>query len=348
MDKEKFKILKQRAADLIDTEPEKSIEIINELLVVDPNDVDLFYIRGHAWVNSNIMNAFMDFNRCLELDSSNSKYWAARGACCSKMNHLENALEDFDRCIKIDPSNIETLNNRAGVYCLLSRFKDAFDDLKKSMELDSNKGVTWGQKGSVHLRKGDFDEAIKCLQRSVDIDPNNRDAWINKGMAHENKKEYDDAINCYTKCILLNRDDTYAYIYRGRAYSHKRQYEFVLSDLNTAKDLGYNKKDIEPVIKTAKMGIQDREKIGFTLSHILCWKFSVLVNSFIIYIDIELGLKWGESILPFTLSISLLMPVMFLLYAQYAKRIEGIEDPKIRDYAVINSKPSFDIPGFLK
>lgn len=64
-----------------------------------------------------------DFDKAIELDSSNSIIYSNRGLVNRKLEKFEKSIEDYSNEIKYGPANnIKAFNNRAYCYAKLSQY----------------------------------------------------------------------------------------------------------------------------------------------------------------------------------------------------------------------------------
>ena len=81
------------------------------------------------------MQALADFDRVIQLDSTNSLTYFNRAMLRTQIGDYNRALEDYDRVALYSPNNVLVYYNRAGVHAQLGEIEEAVKDYTSAIEL---------------------------------------------------------------------------------------------------------------------------------------------------------------------------------------------------------------------
>lgn len=127
------------------------------------------------------MEAILNLNKAIELDSKNANAFYLRANLKEKFEDLHGAMKDYNFSIEANP-----------------KFAEAFF-----------------ARGSVKMRLQDYYGAIEDFSGTIAINENNVEAYFARGKAKQLLSAYQDAINDVTKIIQINPKSIDAYYMRG-------------------------------------------------------------------------------------------------------------------------------------
>ncbi len=100
-----------------------SIELLDALLSVDPNDKPALLARGSIYLRlKNAKLASSDFSRVLNIDPHNLRAYHLRGLSKEMEGKFSQALKDFNRAIDIDPNFKIAYDSRDIVLTRMGRY----------------------------------------------------------------------------------------------------------------------------------------------------------------------------------------------------------------------------------
>ncbi len=114
---EKLEILKElseanRAAGNLD----QAAEVIEDYIVYFPEQAEAHYIHGQILFESGkYLKALSSFNYCLELETNDPRFYAARGKTYLATSTYRYAMNDFGMALDLDPKNHEVWFQRGMV-----------------------------------------------------------------------------------------------------------------------------------------------------------------------------------------------------------------------------------------
>ena len=189
------------------TEFEKSAELVDIVLNIDPENPEAHYLKGllmrdalgdtlralqwfqkaidiapdyleaidmcgvlYSAMNDPVAVAY--FNRSVELAPENRMNYYNRGMHYLKFRNWNGALEDFTACTKIDPSDIESLFNLGYIHLQLQLPHQALDYFSAALEIQPiNHRALYGRGYSFELL-GDLPNAEKDFRQALTYNPN--------------------------------------------------------------------------------------------------------------------------------------------------------------------------------
>ena len=81
------------------------------------------------------MQALADFDKVIQLDSTNSLTYFNRAMLRTQIGDYNRALEDYDKVALYSPNNVLVYYNRAGVYAQLGEIERAVEDYTSAIKL---------------------------------------------------------------------------------------------------------------------------------------------------------------------------------------------------------------------
>jgi lipoprotein NlpI len=111
---------------------------IDKAIESDPNNADLYNIRGNKYLISKQYNkAILDFNKAIQINPNYKEPYNGLGIAYRNMNDFERAIENYTKALTIDPSYFEAYNNRGVAYMFLENYKNMCSDFWKACNLGS-------------------------------------------------------------------------------------------------------------------------------------------------------------------------------------------------------------------
>jgi len=211
---------------------------------------DDYYASGLANKKSeDCGNAIADFDKAIELNSRDARFYKERGECLSEVASGDEALADFNKAIEIKPNYAEAYAGRGYFYLRQQMVSVAKDDVKKELEFrekalaDSNKSVALNPRCSecYYLRakfyfwtKEDVKQSFASLDKAIELNPRNRDYLMTRASFYSEVGEYQKSISDCNAILILNPRDYDAIFTRGRNYFSLKAYQKAIDDYSLA------------------------------------------------------------------------------------------------------------------
>lgn len=116
----------------------------------------------------------------------------------------ENAFMAYNKAIEMDPKNSRAFDARSNILLRKGEYDRAIADATKAIEIDPKNSSAFENRGYALLRKGEHDRAIADTTMAIEIDPTNVSAVGVRGNAYEAKGDYDAAVADYSKLATLD------------------------------------------------------------------------------------------------------------------------------------------------
>lgn len=126
-------------------DPEGAIEDLDQVLVLDPGDIESMYYRGKAHASlKSFEKAETDYSNSMELGGPNAEVFLARGQARYLSNKVEAALADFTMAIFHDKDNPSGYYHRGITLHRMGNLAEACPDLLKGKELGMEEAaIAW-------------------------------------------------------------------------------------------------------------------------------------------------------------------------------------------------------------
>ena len=100
-----------------------------------------------------------DFNKAIQICSSNADLFYNRGLAHWNLEKYEAAINDYTHAIELRPDYYQAFNNRGSAYRELADFKKALEDFKTSTTLKSDFADGYWNQSLIHLMKEEYEKA---------------------------------------------------------------------------------------------------------------------------------------------------------------------------------------------
>lgn len=180
------------ACQLKKRNPTRALELVREVLSIDPNDEIAQIVRAEGlYYNGNVDMAIKICLQMLEMDPDSSKIRGllrrARevtkekeaGDKLFKERNYSEAAEAYTRALEVDPL-LDNLNakiycNRAGCYQALKQYEEAVTDCNQAILLDEKYSKAYIRRAKCHSVLGNAQDSVYDWQKAKELDPENRE-----------------------------------------------------------------------------------------------------------------------------------------------------------------------------
>ncbi|WP_294351272.1 tetratricopeptide repeat protein, partial [uncultured Clostridium sp.] len=185
--------------------------------------------------------AIEDYNKAIELDVDNYRFYNRRGNAKYSLGQYEESIEDYSKAIELNPKDSVLYGNRGNSKYKAKKYKEAIEDYNKAIELDKDNYRFYNYKGRAKKELGKYEESIEDYSKAIDLKPTNPILYSNRGNAKCELKNYEEAIEDYNKAIEIGKCNYRFYNRRGNAKYALKKYEEAIEDYKKA--LYRNNKD---------------------------------------------------------------------------------------------------------
>ena len=168
------------------TEFEKSAELVDEVIELDPTNPEAHFLKGLLMRDAigDTARALEWFQKAIDLDP---EYIEALDMCGVLYSALGNplALAYFNRLVELQPQNRITLYNRGMFHLGMEDWNRALEDFTTCTQLDPDDLESWFNLGYIHLQLQMYPEARGYFNTALRIQPVNHRALYARGYCYE-------------------------------------------------------------------------------------------------------------------------------------------------------------------
>lgn len=229
-----------------------TLDSINQLILQDPNNPDLYHQRAKYYLTKRqFEEAGFDLSRTMNIDSSKAEYFITLADFYFYTNKTGNSKAALEKCIKLDPKNSDGYMKLAELYFYVTKYQEALNNLNQVLKINQYNAKAYFLKGMVYKEIGDTVKAVSSMQTAVEqnpdyyqayielgviltakndplaiayydnairLKPSGGEAFYNKGMFFQKRQDWNKAIECYTNATLA--EPGFKYPYYNLGYIH--------------------------------------------------------------------------------------------------------------------------------
>jgi protein O-GlcNAc transferase len=204
----------------------KSIDEFNQSVQLYYNDVE-----GHFGLATslNAMGRFIqareEYNKSMELDSNNSRYYVNSGR-----NEFFIILE-------------ETRDSKLNLSKKIRLYNETIILLKKGIVLNPNNEDAYFYLGEVYYNLLNYSEAKKYFEKAYSLNPSDSGITSSLGLVYMNlDRDYDTAKKYFEKAYSLNPKSGTPLFGLGKIYYYQGKYNLSIQTIQKAIEIGLNNK----------------------------------------------------------------------------------------------------------
>lgn len=184
----------REGTSVLETDPEKAIELLSKSLELEPNSPPALYNRAMVY---------------------------------RSVDRHSEAVEDIKRLKKLDPAIGKELRSEfslaAAPYGSMGtaefeakNYNKALEYYQAAITYDPEYADAWVGKGIVLQHTDKPDEALECYNHAISLEPESIVAYYNRAGLHHEQQRLESALADYSKVIELSPEDADAYAGRAR------------------------------------------------------------------------------------------------------------------------------------
>jgi type IV pilus assembly protein PilF len=146
---------------------------VSEDIAKREREADGYYKQGLSHLASNQQQAFVAFQKSIQVNPDNYDAHYALGSIYFQRKEFADAEREFRRCSELMPDNGEALNFYGRTLIELKRLPEAVAALRKAtaLPLYATPDVAYTNLGSALHLLGDHAGALRAYQEAIKIDP---------------------------------------------------------------------------------------------------------------------------------------------------------------------------------
>ncbi len=256
---------------LIMNEKAKALKTIEDALILNPNDCNLYFRLGELnEALNNRESAIKAYLNFLSLSKDGNK----KGETAHRVAKLyyslglkNNAEEYFNKAYSYSPRNLSLLRDIGLFYFKEGNFAKAKEFYEMIHNMGHQEVEVFRFLGAIYSYEKDYKNAIEYFKKATGMAPQIGDLWYYLGEQYTHIGEIDSAKKYFHKaldCSFLEEDVRYSLYYNlGIIYQYNNRGERFGSDFDVDKSLYYLEKAsaYEPYLESVKQNIMYIEKI---------------------------------------------------------------------------------------
>ena len=202
---------------LLNTDVDKTLEILSESIKNNPDSSTHYYIRSQAYEHkSNWDAALKDINKAIELDPDDYDYYKKRAFLNLEKGKLTNVISDYEKYLSLGGDEID---DRIEIEYKIGEIKNSFypdeDLLEKSKGVISKNNFELAKyhhdQGLALVNRSDFKGAINEFQKAINAAPGYAPAHVRMFEMYYQIGDWDNALSQINTAIELDPNDTNSY-----------------------------------------------------------------------------------------------------------------------------------------
>ncbi|OAV69136.1 lipoprotein NlpI [Bacteroidales bacterium Barb6XT] len=219
-------------------EPEKALSVLNEMIEVEPDNMELLLTRAHLLFQTGKgAEAVPDCLRAVEADEANPVAGFLLAKARRAAGDFSAAADCLTKVVNLKEDFADAFLLRAEVYLDMQQGEEALADALSAIRLVPEEEAAYLLRGRIQAHLGDTEAAESDYRKVLELNPFNEDAFLLLGSSLISSRKYDAAIALFDEALEQNEQFARAYAERARAKELNGDKEGALEDLATARKL---------------------------------------------------------------------------------------------------------------
>jgi len=238
---------KETIEDTLKTIDHPQLKFINEEIVKDSTNADLYFNRALANQKlKNIDAAIADYDKALSLNDTASAYYLNFADLLIGLNNVVPAINLLTKGLEKKPKDVNILLKLSKYYLYLDDTDKSILMANQVLKLDVSNADAYFSKGLAYVFKQDTMKAISTLQTATEQNPDFYDAYMQLGLLCAGKKiklaegYYTNAIRINPKSVEAHYGLSIYYQKNNQQQKAKEAYRKLITVDQQYKDAFYN------------------------------------------------------------------------------------------------------------
>lgn len=225
------------AYSMIDDQ-ESALAIINEMLLLEPENINLLLSRINLHFALNrLSEVITDCDQVIGLNPENHMAWYLRGKAKWITNDRTSAKDDMDKTLAIKEDFADGYLFRAEMFLSTEEGEKALADVNKVIELTEDDEMAYLLRGRIYELLDDKESAANDYAKVLELNPFHEAAYLLAGRLLTAQQKYDDAMMIYNEAIEHLESSAQAYAKRGHLKELTGDQQGAKEDLRIAAGL---------------------------------------------------------------------------------------------------------------
>jgi len=189
----------------IPTNPWQQIRQWQRLIQIEPDDAELRYNLGVAWLAVGETSAALKaFQESVRLDPKKAQAWFNLAICYQRMGYPDSAINTYERALAVDPADDQAWHNLAMLWLDREEYAKAEYCLQKTLATGFEKPETWNQLSICQYQTRNLEAAEASIRQAIELNGSEARAWEQLGLVLSAQQRFVEAIEAYTKALELD------------------------------------------------------------------------------------------------------------------------------------------------
>lgn len=211
------------------------------LVKSNPDCAVFLEYRGgfRQWTTRETGLALADYNKAVELEPNDSRYYMMRGNLLMQSKDIDGAIKNFSTAINLAPAflRVGCYFDRARAYGQSGRLPEAIDDCTSAIKLLPTASMAFSLRGSYYNQDKNYPSAIADYSEAIRLRPEHSYYYLTRGYVYRDSNDLPNAIRDATKVLELESENANNWETRASFYEDLGDYARALSDRTKAIEL---------------------------------------------------------------------------------------------------------------
>jgi tetratricopeptide (TPR) repeat protein len=188
------------------------------------------------FINGNLNLAFLNYEKCLQIDPRNARVLYKRGMLCLFKKLHEDAIETFNLATEIKPDYAPAYQGLGQAFLFTKQYGKAEKNLKKALQLNPQLWRSHNLLGNIYDYQGKYSHAVYEYAEAIDIRPEEGYLYNNIGVSYTLLGKYKEAIQAFHMALRKGYREKKVYNNLGLSLGRMRKYDEALNAFKKAGD----------------------------------------------------------------------------------------------------------------
>ena len=230
-------------------------------------------------INSAIINGAEAINQAILVNPNNVANWNVRGFFYQNLIGVEGAVElslsSYQKSIELEPASPFAFGEKARIYLLVAQenaqkqqtdlqrknLDSAIEYLEKALELKPDYASGHYLLAIVYDQKGELSQAIAKLEQTKTIIPQDEGIAFQLGLLYWREQEFNKAEQEFERAINLNPDYANARYMLGLAYDQNNEKEKARQEFEIIAQSNPDNQEVKKIIDNINQGLPALEQV---------------------------------------------------------------------------------------
>jgi Tfp pilus assembly protein PilF len=187
----------------------------------DPGKAEAFAKLGYAYIKNGQLNeAFIQFQKSIELNPSNKQALYYLGFISTKFNNHDEAISYYNRAISADPKYSDAKNALGVAYAELGKWDEAIIQFKDALTnpVYRTPAQAYSNMGYAYYMKSEYSQAEESLKEAIMRNPTSHLSIYWLGLVYLKFDENEAAVKEFERAIGIMPDNFGAHWELANAY----------------------------------------------------------------------------------------------------------------------------------